>query len=355
MKKKIIIGACIFAMIALIVSSVIFIMQKREGRPEIVFTKDFAQNEVFRINSKSCFVPEISIYMKTAEDQYTNIYGEEIWDQRIKGETLEDRLKSTMLARVAQIKSMNLLAESMEISLEDSEIELSQRAGKEYVDELSDKAESLGVNQGLVSKMYEEYALADKVYKKITDQVNPEISDDEARSITVRQIVLFKGEEAEDGSFAPYDEAKQKAIKQKAEDVLSIIRDSNGESFEDCVDKYSESDQETLSFSKGEMPQSLEEIAFNMSNGDISDVIETEDSYIIIQILSTFDKAATDENKVRILRQRKKEAFDKVYNEFSAALMSELNVKLWESLNFRGESLNTDKNFFEVYEQVFKN
>ena len=91
-----------------------------------------------------------------------------------------------------------------------------------------------------------------------------------------------------------------------------------------------------------------------MSNGDISDVLETDEKYYIIRVISTFDKAATDANKERILNQRKKAAFDKVYNEFSVSLMSELNEKLWDSLSFRDEPLHLDKSFFEVYNQVFE-
>ena len=36
--------------------------------------------------------------------------------------------------------------------------------------------------------MYGEYALAAKVYRQIVENVNPEISDDEARTITVEAI-----------------------------------------------------------------------------------------------------------------------------------------------------------------------
>lgn len=39
--------------------------------------------------------------------------------------------------------------------------------------------------------MYREYALADKVYTFIIKDINPEVSDDEARTITVRQILIM--------------------------------------------------------------------------------------------------------------------------------------------------------------------
>ena len=44
------------------------------------------------------------------------------------------------------------------------------------------------MTQDLITKMYEEYALAEKVYQTIVENVNPEVSDDEARTITVDMI-----------------------------------------------------------------------------------------------------------------------------------------------------------------------
>lgn len=41
-----------------------------------------------------------------------------------------------------------------------------------------------------MENLYREYAMADKVYQLIIQDINPEISDDEARKITVQQIFL---------------------------------------------------------------------------------------------------------------------------------------------------------------------
>ncbi len=41
-----------------------------------------------------------------------------------------------------------------------------------------------------MENLYREYAMADKVYQLIIQDINPEISDDEARKITVQQILF---------------------------------------------------------------------------------------------------------------------------------------------------------------------
>ena len=45
------------------------------------------------------------------------------------------------------------------------------------------------MNRQLIESMYRDYALADKVYRQIISDINPEISDDEARTITVQHIL----------------------------------------------------------------------------------------------------------------------------------------------------------------------
>ena len=48
----------------------------------------------------------------------------------------------------------------------------------------------MGVTEETVTGLYAEYALANKVYQFIIRDINPEISDDEARTITVQHVLI---------------------------------------------------------------------------------------------------------------------------------------------------------------------
>ena len=101
--------------------------------------------------------------------------------------------KNAILARIAQIKAMNILAETQyEITLSEDEEQRVSAAGREYYESLSeDERGFLDCTQDSITALYREFAIADKLYKAITAGVQPEISDDEARTITVKSI-LFK-------------------------------------------------------------------------------------------------------------------------------------------------------------------
>ena len=68
----------------------------------------------------------------------------------------------------------------------------------------SGEVEVLGVDQELIQQMYEEYALAGKVYEYLIADINPEISDDEARTITVQDILIKTYSLNENGERVPY-------------------------------------------------------------------------------------------------------------------------------------------------------
>lgn len=157
----------------------------------VVFTRGFDKDEVFRIGSESCRKRELMVYLTNIQNQYEQVYGKEIWNVTLDGVTMEDNVKETVLARIAQIKTMYLLAKERETELSETEQKNVEAAAREYFASLGEaEIKEMDVSLETMEKMYREYALADKVYHQIIQDVNPEISDDEARTITVQHILI---------------------------------------------------------------------------------------------------------------------------------------------------------------------
>ena len=81
--------------------------------------------------------------------------------------------------------------------------------------------------------------------------------------------------------------------------------------------------------------------------------IETEDGYVILQCISTFNREETEANKVKIVAQRKREVFGAQYDAFVATLTKQLNQKLWDSVELVDDENVTTTGFMEIYEQYF--
>ncbi len=319
----------------------------------VIFTTGFGRDEVFTIADESCYRNELMVYLTTVQNQYESVYGEEIWNTELDGVTLEENVKETVLARIAQIKTMYLLAKEKDVYLDEDEQEKVTAAAEEYFNSLNDtEKEELGISKSTVENMYTEYALADKVYREIIKDVNPEISDDEARIIEVQHIFFSTTMRDGSGRRIDYTDREKASVYDEACSVRELAVDGMHD-FEELASQYSDDTNITLSFGKGEMETAFEEAAFNLETDEVSEVIEGDTGYHIIKCISTFDRDETDANKLVIVEQRTDEVYGQEYDSFVNTLVRNLNEELWEEISLIHNEEVTTENFFEVYESYF--
>ncbi|MBR4542924.1 MAG: peptidylprolyl isomerase [Lachnospiraceae bacterium] len=298
----------------------------------IILTTGFDDDEIFRLEGVSCYKPEVMIYLTTMQNQYESAFGEQIWKTDTGGITLEDSVKQTVLARLAKIKMMNLMAASYKLELTKEQEQRAVLAAANYYSSLSDAEKSAfgDIKENDICNMYKEYALADSLYDYLTADVNVEISDDEARTITVEQIKV-----------ATYDEAQQ---------ILRELRD--GASFDELAMSRSLSEDLIVSFHKGDEEEAKENACFELGEKEVSLVTECSDGYYIFKCLNTLDREKTDNRKAEILEQRRQEAFDAAYNSFMEGKRCYLNEEAFEAIKFVGGGEVDTMDFFDVYEQT---
>lgn len=319
---------------------------------QIVLTSDFTEGEVFRIEGMPCTKSEIMVYLANSQNQYSKVFGSGIWDTTIGDSTLKDNYKDTILARIAQIKAMNLLAKEREIEISEEEEGKIIACGSEYFESLTDAdIQCMGCDLETVQNMYREFLVASKLYDDITKDVNPEISDDEARSIVVNTILIKTYSLDSEGNKVPFDANKKADAYNRIQDIKNRIE--AGETFEVLMADYNEDSQNEYCFGRDVMPKEFEDVAFSLENGQISDIVETEYGYHLIRCISTFNPEETDANKEKIVLKRKQEAFDSVYGEYVKTLTSNLNQPLWDSIDYDVNGGSTTTGFFEVYNSYF--
>ncbi len=320
---------------------------------KVVLTTGFEKNEVFRIEDMSCTLPEAMVYLINTKNRYESVYGREIWNVSLDGVTLEENIKETVLAQLAQQKTMNLLARQNGVALSEEEEARVMQAAETYFKSLSEEEKSaLQITVKDVEELYREYALARKVYQYIIKDINPEISDDEARTITVQYIYFRTCILDGTGKKIEYSEEEKQEILRKAEEVRFQLKNEEAD-FEELILKYSDSEEGTCSFGKGEKDQAFEDAAFNLETDEISDIVETPDGYYLIKCISTFNRTETDANKVKIVEKRREEVFGQEYEDFVAALTRNLNEDLWQSVSLAGTENITTSDFFDVFNKYF--
>lgn len=319
----------------------------------VVFTAGLEKDEIFRIGDATCKTPEMMVFLTTTQKQYESVYGDRIWDTSLDGVTLEESVKEVVLEKVAQIKTMYLLGRERGLVLDDVEEARAKAATAEYMKGLSEaQAESLGITEDIVAELYEEYAMANKVYLDIIQDVNPEISDDEARIVTVQHILIRTYSRDSEGNRVDFLTAEKQAAYEEACDVWDQVF-SGEKSFEELASRYSQDNTLTYSFGKGEMDPAFEEAAFRLETGGISPVVESESGYHIIKCISAHSPEETAENKIKILEERRNEAFGKEYDAFLGSQARKLNQDAWDGVGLILDGIVPSLDFFEIYDKHF--
>ena len=297
---------------------------------EIVFTTGLSGEQLFKIGKGVCTLPEAMIYVMDYQRQYEGVYGVEMWEHDFGGITFENYVKDTIVDQLASMKAITLLAGDYEVSLSNDEEEKVSQAAEDYYGALTEEQiEYMDLELKDVESLYRDHALSGKVYEEITKDVNTEVSDDEARIITVQQIRLDSAETAQ-------------SVKEQLDE---------GRDFAAVASSYSLDSQVTYTFERGEHDAAYEEAAFALENDQVSDVIETEDGYYILKCVNNFDQEATEDNKVTMVEKRRDELFESVYEKLVADTPSQFNSRLWEKVHFADWTGEMPPDFLAIYEE----
>lgn len=300
------------------------------GNRQIVVSGSLSDKQVFKIGSATCGVKEAKVYLTNYQNIYGTAYGLNLWEHDFGDNSLTQYVKDITLEELTHVVCMDLLAESQEVSLSEEEKADVASAAKEYYASLSeDEIAYLAVTESDIAEYYAHYALAQKLYHSLTNGVNDEVSDDEARVIEIMQIYVT-------------DETK-------AAEVSSKLK--NGDDFASVANNYNQLSSIQVTVSRDELPAEVEKVAFDLDNGEISDEIPVDHGYYFIKCLNKYDEELTEANKSNIVEKREKEAFDDIYNEYVSGLSSYLNQNLWDELELDTDAAITTDSFFEVFEK----
>lgn len=300
------------------------------GNTEIVMSEELSPKEVFRIGEETITTAQMKVYLCNYQNLYGKNYGIDLWEQEFQTEDLQDYVKEVAMSQMSRIVSMRQLADQEQVTLTEDEKKAVQKAADMYYDSLTDaEKDYIKASKEDIEILYEDYALANKVYQTLVTSIDDEVSDDEARIMEVQQIYVMD--------------------RTTAAEVQGKL--SQGADFETVAKSYNEADEINVAFGRGDMPAEVEAVAFSMEDGEVSASIAVEDGYYFIKCINKFNPELTDENKQLIIKQREEAAFQEKYATLMETADSYLNESVWEDLELQTDGSITTDSFFEVYEQ----
>ncbi len=280
--------------------------------------------------------PETMVILSTERLRYEDVYTEELWNAAVddKGTTFETVLLSQVHDFLIELKTMSNMAKEQKIELTSREKELVKEASEKYFEALgSNHAAAFELTKDDVSTLYTDYWMAEKLVEQLTESMNLEISDSEAKVIEVAQIELSTIEEAGE--------------------ILTKVMEE-GADFYSIAKEYSENEEVKKQIFYGLMGEEYEKAAYGLKMDEISGIVEDSGNYYILKCLDDYNEEATKVRKEMMIQEKKNEAFHTSYQMYKSEHPLTEDKAFWESLQLADCPL-VDADFFEIYETMFMN
>lgn len=296
----------------------------------VAFSSD---EELLSIDGVPCPVSYAKVFLCNYQNIYGSAYGMSLWEHDFGDKDLTEYVKEVSLSELSRVLSMDALAATRGIVLGAKEQEKAASAAEEYYASLNDaEKEYMEIDVEGLTTLYEDYALAEVLYNTLTEGVNYEVSEDEARVMTVQEIFVTDEETAR----------------------LITTALSEGTDFATLAAQYTEDDQVEKNVKRGDLPAEAEAAAYALDDEEISEMVESGGGWYCFKCVNKNVEELTQENKNVIAQEREKEASDTVYEAYVSELSSTLNADLWESVEPDTSGAITTDSFFTVYDNYFQ-
>lgn len=292
-----------------------------------------ADTILMAVGEETVSMEEAKAYAFFLKYQYEGSIGDAIWSYQLEGESMSDYAKQQIQNLLTQVKILKQEAKKQGIELTEDEIEEARSYAVDYLSALTkEQKEESGLTQELLTQIYGENILANKVFEISTNDVDTNVSDDEAKQISIQYLeVMTKGTDKNGNAVDMTQEEKKKA-KSKAKELLKKAQESSN--FLTFAQANTDAKEAELTFSKAEAPKELKDAAFSLKSGELSGLVEGDSGYYILYCVNDDDEDATAKRKEAIILERQKASFEEKFKEWSGNYEIVISNTLWNEITF---------------------
>lgn len=299
-------------------------------------TGDISNNSVVMlVGGETVRFSELKDYCYFLKCQYEGSFGEELWEYPLAAsETIGDQAKQDIVNMITQVKIIAATAREQDVTLTADEQDEALQQAEELVNNATreDKKEySLNVQE--ISAIYQENALANKMFYIATDDADTSVTDEEARQMSLQYLqIVTNGTDRNGNEISMDKETKKKAL----ERARRLRKEASGaEDFLNYAGQNTDAAQVEVTIGRDTdlLEQKVADAAFSMKTGDISEVIEGEQGYYILFCASERDDDATNRRKEEIIEKRQMDMFMEKYAHWMQDKDVDINQSFWNEFS----------------------
>lgn len=328
-KKVLMIGCILGVMVSVLVGC------EKDNKKNNGNTKELesGMDEIFMsVGDVSVSYKEALAYIYMLKKQYEPSMGKDIWDFKMEdGKTFEDYAKNEIVKQITQLKVIGQEAKRLEIALDEDEKLEAKATAKDFLKRVSKEDKKYyQLKESTMTLIMEEHLLAKKVYDIATNEVDTTISDEEAKQITLQYLVIMTKGTDKNGNKVDMSKEEKKIAKKKAKNLYKQAKEAS--SFYSLAESYTDAEKVEITFGKNEMPKYLEDIAFSLKKGEMSELIEGEDGYYILYCINDNDEDAAIAKKEEIIQEQQDKLFRKKFKKWAKKYNVIIGTKVWDKI-----------------------
>lgn len=291
---------------------------------------------VATVGEKEMTLGEANFFLRYQQVQteyyYEAMLGEGIYDMDLYGDgtTYGESLKSNIMSQMQQYYILEEKAADYGVALTEEETaEITEAATAFLEANDADTQEQMTADQETVERVLTLMTIGSKAMAAIYEEADVTVTDEEAAQRGFSYITVSKGSD---------DEALTEEQIQEYKDKLAAVAESvNGGS---TMDDAATEQELTVSSGNygvdytGYYDEALIAALDALKEGEVSEVIETEDSLYLAQVTTDFDEEATESRKASLISSGQAEYYNNLMETWKEEYPLSVEESVWKQVVF---------------------
>ena len=291
-----------------------------------------------------------NFYARMQQAQYETYYalmmgttGEALWQQEMEeGKTYEESTKETLLLNLENLYLIRQHAEEYEVALTEEDTKAIEEAAKKFdEDNALEEKEAVSGYKKYIEEYLELVTIQSRMDPKMKEGVNEEVSDEEAAQKSMKYVYFPYSTTDADGNTKDLTEDEKKELKKTAQTFADTLKVSETKDIDALAQQGGYEVKTTTFDSESTAPNAdlVKALDALTTEGDVTDVIESDYGIYVGKLTSLLDREATDTEKTNIVAQRKQEQYDSLLADWRKETEITENKKVWNKIDFEKQGV----------------